>query len=197
MRRVLREAASHALARDCLLDRCFGPGRFLKTSEALRHGRRPAAGLAFVLVEDDRLIGTLRFWNIAAGTAGPALLLGPLAVLPERQGLGLGALLMRHGLAQARRLGHAAVLLVGDAPYYARFGFGPELTQGLTLPGPVDRRRFLGLELLPGALRGASGDVVATGAYATTPDMVDVVSPSAERRQGQGSDPAHSSASRG
>lgn len=166
MLRLLPEAASHIPARERLLDRCFGPGRHRKTSEKLRRGRVPAAGLAFSLLDDRRLIGTVRLWPIIAGSAGPALLLGPIAVLPDRQGEGLGAFLMRHALSEARRLGHAAVLLVGDAPYYTRFGFRQDLTRHLVLPGPVERERFLGLELIPGALHDGRGDVVANGASA-------------------------------
>jgi predicted N-acetyltransferase YhbS len=164
MLRLLPEAPGHVPAREALLDRCFGPDRHLKTSQMLRQGRLPADGLAFAMLDGARLIGTLRLWHITAGSAGPALLLGPIAVEPRWQSEGWGALLMRHGLAEAERLGHAAVVLVGDAPYYRRFGFQQALTEGLVLPGPVERERFLGLELKPGALEGACGDVVATGA---------------------------------
>ena len=167
MLRWLPEAPGLVPARELLLDRCFGPGRYRKTCEKLRRGRLPAAGLAFSLLDSERLIGTLRFWHITAGSAGPALLLGPVAVAPERHGEGLGTLLMRQGLAEAERLGYAAVLLVGDAPYYARFGFRQELTQELVMPGPIERERFLGLELLPGALEGASGAVDASGIMET------------------------------
>jgi predicted N-acetyltransferase YhbS len=160
MLRLQPEAASHVPARERLLDRCFGPLRHLKTSEMLRRGRQPASGLAFALLDGRRLIGTIRLWSITAGSAGPSLLLGPLAVAPERQGEGLGTLLMGYGLAEAGRHGHASVLLVGDSPYYARFGFRRDLTDGLMLPGPVERERFLGLELVSGALAGASGAVV-------------------------------------
>lgn len=180
MPRLVSEAPGHVPARELLLDRCFGPDRHLKTSEMLRRGRQPAAGLAFSLLggrlrpaavigrpaRDDtradgqKLVGTLRLWHIAAGSAGPALLLGPIAVEPKWQSEGWGARLMRHGLAEAERLGHAAVLLVGDAPYYGRFGFTQELTEHLVLPGPVERERFLGLELVPGALEDAHGAVV-------------------------------------
>ena len=153
--------------REALLNQAFGACRFTKTSERLRAGRRAAAGLAFAAVdENERLMGTLRLWHVRAGTAGEALLLGPLAVAAAARGQGLGAALMRHGLNTARVLGHRAVLLVGDAPYYTRFGFAPELTRGLVLPGPVERARFLGLELEPGALAGARGLVRATGAMA-------------------------------
>jgi predicted N-acetyltransferase YhbS len=163
MPRLLPEVPAHVPARERLLDRCFGLNRHRKTAEILRRGRRPAEGLAFALVDGRRLIGTLRLWPIIAGSAGPALLLGPIAVHPDRQAEGLGALLMHHGLATARRLGHAAVLLVGDAPYYGRFGFRADPTQKLVLPGPVERERFLGLALKPGALDGAEGPVEACG----------------------------------
>ena len=167
MMRLLPEAPEHVPARERLLDRCFGPSRHLKTSEMLRRGRRPAEGLAFALLEGPRLVGTLRLWHIAAGSAGPALLLGPIAVEPKWQSEGWGAALMRQGLDEAARLGHTAVLLVGDAPYYGRFGFRQELTGRLVLPGPVERERFLGLELVPGALKDAQGAVIATGALET------------------------------
>jgi predicted N-acetyltransferase YhbS len=87
-----------------------------------------------------------------------------LAVDPLRQGLGIGSRLMREALSRAADLGHRAVLLVGDAPYYERFGFSVEKAAGLRLPGPFERGRFLGRELVPGALDGASGLVSATGA---------------------------------
>ena len=167
MMRLLPEAPEHLPARERLLDRCFGPSRHLKTSEMLRRGRRPAEGLAFALLDGSRLVGTLRLWHIAAGSAGPALLLGPIAVEPKWQSEGWGAALMRQGLAEAARLGHRAVLLVGDAPYYGRFRFRQELTERLVLPGPVERERFLGLELVPGALKDAHGAVLPTGAMET------------------------------
>ena len=97
---------------------------------------------------------------------GQGLLLGPLAVDPGQQGRGLGAQLMRVVLARAAERGHGAILLVGDAPYYARFGFSSALTGGLALPGPVERSRFLGLELRAGALDGTLGLVTASGRLA-------------------------------
>jgi predicted N-acetyltransferase YhbS len=166
MLRLRPESPADIPARERLLDRCFGPGRHRKTCEILRRGGQPAAGLAFSLSDGGALVGTLRCWPIVAGSAGAALLLGPVAVDPQRQGEGLGALMMRHGLAEAARLGHAAVLLVGDAPYYGRFGFRRDLTRRLTLPGPVELDRFLGLELVPGALAEAEGAVVAASSQA-------------------------------
>ena len=175
MLRLLREAPGHVPARERLLDRCFGPGRHRKTCETLRRGRQPAAGLALSLLDGERLIGTLRFWHITAGSAGSALLLGPVAVAPERQGEGLGGLLVRRGLAEAAGRGHAAVLLVGDAPYYGRFGFCRDVTRHLVMPGPVELERFLGLELRPGVLRGACGPVSAG-----EPPAIEVLSPEIE-----------------
>lgn len=90
-------------------------------------------------------------------------MLGPLAVAKNQQSRGIGGSLMRIGLAKAAGLGHRAVLLVGDAPYYARFDFTQRLTDGLWMPGPYERERFLGLELVPGALAGSKGLVQPTG----------------------------------
>ena len=161
--RIAPEAPRHVAAREALLAEAMGPARFTKTSERLRDGRLPAQGLAFVALDGDEVVGTLRLWHISAGGA-PALLLGPLAVAQSHRSLGLGGKLIRHALAAAALRGHKAVLLVGDAPYYARFGFEAKLTSALTLPGPVDVKRFLGFEIAPGALAAAQGMVVAAGA---------------------------------
>lgn len=154
------ERISDIEARETLLDRCLGENRLARTSERLREGQVPARGLALVAEVDGTVVGSVRLWEIEAGGC-PALLLGPLSVAPEVQGLGIGKRLMREALWRAATHGHEAVLLVGDAPYYARFGFTATHTVELNLPGPVDRARFLGLELRDGALRGASGMVVA------------------------------------
>ena len=144
-------------ARERLLDAAFGDTRFAKTCERLRETNRAAAGLSLVAVKQGRLVGTLRLWPVVTGHGRSALLLGPLAVDAAERSAGIGARLIRLAIKRARRAGHTAIVLVGDAPYYARFGFSPDLTQSLDLPGPVDRARFLGLELVPGALSGASG----------------------------------------
>ena len=158
------EISSEFAAREALLTKAFGAKRFRKTSERLRSGRLTAQGLAFSAVDaKGKLVGTVRLWDIIAGSAGPALLLGPLAVDCKMQSQGIGAALMSHALAEAKKLGHAAVLLVGDAPYYSKFGFSPEFTRSLHLPGPVERQRFLGLELEPEALDGAEGLLAASG----------------------------------
>jgi predicted N-acetyltransferase YhbS len=160
MIRLRREAPAHRPAREALLDTCFGPERFARTCELLRRNSRPAPGLSFAALENRTLIGTLRLWPITAGSAGSALLLGPLGVAGERRSRGIGHSLVTLAIEEATRRGHQAILLVGDVPYYARFGFDARFTLGLDLPGPVDRARFLGLELVPCALAGAQGMVV-------------------------------------
>ncbi|TDH35015.1 N-acetyltransferase [Pseudohoeflea suaedae] len=163
------ETAEHVVAREMLLDRQMGPKRRLKSSEKLRRSRRPAEGLALSAVDGEgKLVGTVRLWNIAAGVdadgkAIPALLLGPLAVDASAEGMGIGSRLMRAAIARARDLGHGAILLVGDAPYYERFGFSSGPAGALAMPGPVDRSRFLALELVDNHLAGAAGVLVATG----------------------------------
>ena len=161
--RIGDERPRDAAARDALLDRSFGPARFAKTSERLRAGRLAADGLSFVATDGGTVVGTLRFWHVECGRT-PALMLGPLAVADTHRSAGIGGSLILHGLKRAAKLGHAGVILVGDAPYYARFGFAPAPVADLTLPGPVDRARFLGLDLVPGGLAGAAGRVVGTGA---------------------------------
>ena len=157
------ERAGDDLARERLLDASFGPSRFEKTCERLREGRMAARGLALVARDGDALVGTLRFWHVEAGGV-PALLLGPLAVAQSHRDLGLGGALMRMGLERAGSLGHKAVMLVGDEPYYSRFGFARAHAENLDLPGWYDPARLLGLELETGALAHAAGIVGATGA---------------------------------
>lgn len=171
------EAPAQAGAREALLDRAFGPARHAKTCARLRDGRIAADGLSLVAATDDgRVVGTLRFWHVAAGET-PALMLGPLAVEADAREGGIGGALVREGLARAKALGHRAVILVGDAPYYARFGFEAGVVEGLAMPGPVERERFLGLELEAGALAGASGMLRPTGAVALPVRRIAVATP--------------------
>ncbi len=171
MIRILEESAADTAARDALLDAAFGAARFGKTCERLREDRMPAQGLALVAKDGDRVIGTLRFWHVDAGPGRSALLLGPLAVAAGYRSAGIGAQLMRVGLSKAAMLDHDAVLLVGDAAYYGRFGFEARFTERLWLPGTYEAGRFLGLELTPGALEGAAGLVSATGNRVEKPDL--------------------------
>ncbi len=160
--RVRDERPRDEAAREALLDASFGPSRFAKTCERLREGRRAAEGLSLVAVDGTAVVGTLRFWHVECGRL-PALMLGPLAVSASHRSAGIGGALVAQGLRRAAKIGHSGVILVGDAPYYARFGFGRAPVEHLVLPGPVDLSRFLGLDLRPGGLSGARGRVVASG----------------------------------
>ncbi|HYZ47802.1 MAG TPA: N-acetyltransferase [Sphingomonas sp.] len=162
---IRAERASDVVAREALLDACFGENRHMRTCQRLRDGRAPAEGLAFSATAEGRLVGTLRLWHVSAG-GSPALMLGPLAVDSRSRKLGVGAALMDHALAAAKARGHRAVILLGDAPYYARFGFSARKTGELSLPGPFERDRLLALEFNEGALDGAWGMIAATGAPA-------------------------------
>jgi predicted N-acetyltransferase YhbS len=165
---IRAERASDVVAREALLDACFGANRHTRTCQRLRDGRAPAEGLALSVVRQgrqERLVGTVRLWHVSAG-GKPALVLGPLAVDAACRALGVGAALMDHALAAAKARGHGAVILLGDAAYYARFGFSALKTGELSLPGPFERDRLLGLELREGALDGAWGMIVPTGSGA-------------------------------
>ena len=159
---IRAERASDVAAREALLDACFGENRHTRTCQRLRDGRAPAEGLALSAVRQGRLVGTVRLWHVSAG-GSPALMLGPLAVEASSRKFGVGAALMDHALAAAKARGHRAVILLGDAPYYGRFGFSVHKTGELLLPGAFERERLLGLELAEGALDGAWGMIVATG----------------------------------
>ncbi|MDE2445693.1 MAG: N-acetyltransferase [Alphaproteobacteria bacterium] len=160
---IRAELSSDIAAREALLNQAFGVKRLRKTSEKLRAGRVPA--LAFSAIDErGKVIGTIRLWNIIAGSAGQSLLLGPIAVDAKHQKSGIGRALMETAIFAARDIGAESILLVGDEPYYSRFGFSASLTRSLHLPGPVERARFLGLELEAEALDGAEGMVMASGA---------------------------------
>jgi len=175
MATIRKELVKDIGAREALLDLCFGEARFAKASERLREGRLPADGLSFAAVERGRLIGSVRLWHVIAGSGCPALLLGPLAVHPGSRGRGIGAMLMHRAIGEACRLGYPAVLLVGDAPYYGRFGFSAEKTGELWLPGPYEKNRLLARELVDGALEGARGMISPTGARALIPDLASLI----------------------
>ncbi len=145
-----------------LLDLSFGIGRRTKTSYRLREGNHPVDGLSLVIRDEPiGIAGAISFWPLRIGATGTqALLLGPLAVHPERQNLGIGLALMREGLARAKVQGHRLAILVGDEPYYARVGFKKLPEDLLIMPGPTDVARLLYLEIVPEALRGVSGLVL-------------------------------------
>jgi predicted N-acetyltransferase YhbS len=168
---IREEKFADVAAREALLDEAYGAARFAKTSERLREDRLPADGLSLVALERGQIIGTIRLWSITAGPGRAALLLGPLAVHPQHRNRGIGTTLVRRAIARARLAGHGAVILVGDAAYYGRFGFAAERTAELWMPGRFERDRLLALELKPGALAGARGLIAATGKAAPKPDL--------------------------
>ena len=177
---IRQERPGDIAAREALLDVAYGPVRFSKPSQRLREGRRPARELSFVAVNGGRIVGSVRLWQVSAGCPHPppqagegkgggALLLGPLAVAPDARNRGIGSALMRRALSDAARLGHDAVLLVGDAAFYGRFGFTSAKTGALRLPVACEQDRLLGCELTAGALDGARGLIIPCGEPSARP----------------------------
>lgn len=144
-----------------LYDLAFAPGRRALSSYQLREGVPPVSGLSMIARDEfGALGGAIRYWPVRIGGAGAAgLLLGPVAVHPTRQGEGLGALLLHETLARARDSGWGRVVLVGDEPYYRRFGFGREAARALSFPPPTNPERLLARALREGAFDGVSGEV--------------------------------------
>ncbi len=133
------EQPADAAGIESLLDRAFGPDRQRKTSYRFRDGVAPLAELSFVAIgEAETLVGSVRYWPIRAGSI-PALLLGPLAIQPARQGRGVGRALVFHSLDVAAQAGHRLVFLVGDPTYYERFGFDP-VPEGIVMPNESPAR---------------------------------------------------------
>ena len=163
---------------EALYDQCFGPGRTALSSYRLRDGVPTVAALCLILRDDDGMLAAaIRYWPAEAG-GEDVLLLGPIAVHPTRQGEGLGALLINESLAEARRLGWERAMLVGDAPYYARFGF--EKLPDIVMPPPTTPDRVLGLALKAGAWAGVAGPVTkASGATLPTPVADNLIAPNA------------------
>lgn len=157
---VVREAAADAAAVERLAERAFGPGRFARTAYRLREVAEPDWDLCFVARVSTLLVGANRMTPIRIGDA-PALMLGPLTVDPAFRGRGIAAGLVVRSLDAARAAGHGLVMLVGDEPYYRRFGFARAPAGRLQMPGPVDAARVLWCELAPGASAAASGPVGA------------------------------------
>jgi predicted N-acetyltransferase YhbS len=152
------ELPQDADAIERLHERAFGPGRFARTASRIREGAHHLSELSFTALVGTLLVGSVRLTPVQAGTA-PALMLGPLTVEPAFEGRGIGAALMTRSLNAARERGHRLVLLVGDEPYYARFGFRRVPSGRIVLPGPVNPDRFLAAELVEGALDEARGPV--------------------------------------
>jgi predicted N-acetyltransferase YhbS len=151
-----------------LLDLCFGPARQKRTAALLRAGAPRIDAASFVALDGDRLVGTVECWELEwrhpAGSR-PIALLGPLVSHPERRGERIGARLMDLALAELDKL-HLPVMLIGDAPYYARWGFSAQHTGEWAMPGPVDRDRLLLRARAGHRLRGPATLAPAAGASA-------------------------------
>lgn len=163
---ITQELPIHAAAIEALLDSAFGAKRRAKTVYRLRRNVDPVAPLCLVALDPDaagysaespRLMASIRYWPVMAADGTRTLMLGPIAVAADARDQGLGGKLIRASLERARDLGYDSVILVGDAPYYNRFGFTRTPVLGLKLPGPVELDRFLGLEFTPGSLSNAHG----------------------------------------
>jgi predicted N-acetyltransferase YhbS len=161
MIRLAKEAPGDAWEVEALLDLAFSPGRTALSSYRLREAVPPVAELCLVARDDDDVLaGTIRYWPVMIGEMeAPTLLLGPVAVHPTRQGEGLGALLIAESLDRSRAAGWCRAVLVGDEPYYRRFGFTRDAARMLTFPPPTNPDRLLARTLAPGAFDGISGAV--------------------------------------
>lgn len=166
MLRFLPETEADYHEAEALLDLAFAPGRTALSSYQLREGVGPIGELCRVVRDDyDALVAAIRFWPVRigyeadSGRGAPALLLGPIAVHPTRQGEGIAAALIWDALERARDTGWQRAILVGDAPYYGRFGFLRDHAAALEFPAPVNPARVLGKELAKGAFEGLSGPV--------------------------------------
>jgi len=145
---VLLQQPQDAARGDALIDRAFGPGRFTKVSERVREFADFAPELSFCAWRGERLVGVVRQWRVRVGDT-PAVFLGPIAVEADERSGGVGGLLVEQAVAAAQAAGETAIVLVGDAPYFQRFGFTAELGKGVRLPGPVDPRRVLATAFTP------------------------------------------------
>ena len=154
--RVTRETEEDWWEVEALLDLSFAPGREALSSYRLREGVQPMAACCLAARESGALAGCIRAWPVRIGAAR-AVLVGPVAVHPTHQGEGLGGLLVRSCVRAAREAGETRALLVGDAPYYGRFGFAR--LEGVTMPPPTNPERLLGLALKDGAWHGVAGTV--------------------------------------
>jgi predicted N-acetyltransferase YhbS len=153
------ESPLDAEAIERLHERAFGPGRFARTAYRLREGAHASPALfCFSALVGTLLVGSIRMSPVLAGPE-PALILGPVTVDPSFEGVGIGGALIRTALDAARAAGEGLVLLVGDEPYYRRFGFSVAPHGRLILPGPVNPARLLWLELADGASARAQGPV--------------------------------------
>lgn len=155
---IVADSAAFHIATEDLHALVFGPGRFARTAYRVRGRQGHERSLSFAAFADERLIAAVWQTYVHVG-ALPAILLGPLAVHPDFAGKGYGQALLASALAAARTTPAEAVILIGDAPYYARAGFRPLGHQRIGWPGPVDPARVLAVELVSGAADRLAGPI--------------------------------------
>lgn len=154
---LTREVPSDHWEVEALYDLTFAPGRTALSSYRLRDGVDPLPDLCLTAKDPDGILaGVVRCWPIKVGTAD-AVLLGPIAVHPTRQGEGIAALLMMNCIDAARLAGWSRMLLVGDFAYYGRFGF--RRLDDVVMPPPTNPARVLGLSLQAPGWEGITGQV--------------------------------------
>jgi predicted N-acetyltransferase YhbS len=139
---LAQERPQDAARVQALIERAFGPGRFAKSAERLREGNRQDLALSFVAWAGEQAVGSIRLWPVLIGSQ-PAILLGPFAVDDAWRSRGLGGALVERALQAVQAHGHSVVLLVGDEPFFRKYGFAAVPTGQIALPGPVDGRRVL------------------------------------------------------
>jgi predicted N-acetyltransferase YhbS len=166
---VIRKALPGDIAEISKLHaRVFGPGRFVRSAYRVREGKGHLSRFCLVAYLGNELVASLRMTEVAIGGVVGAALLGPVAVDPQHRGLGVGTKLVTAALSAARTGGTQLVILVGDEPYYGRFGFKALPPGQIFFPGPVNPARILACELIDGASTAYRGLVVAepsTGGY--------------------------------
>lgn len=143
-----------------LQDQCFGPGRFARTAYRVREGVPLFSKHCLCASIGEEVVASLRMTPITIGGKGEALMLGPLAVAPRLAGQGIGRRLVAEALQRAEAEGIHIIILVGDLPYYGRFGFVPVPADQITMPGPVNPARLLAVEVAEDALAQYRGEVV-------------------------------------
>lgn len=136
----LSDASPRAI--EALLDAAFGKDRHQKTAYRLRTGGEPIAALSFAIIDDEQPIGSIQCWSVQIG-AIRLILVGPVAVHPDRQNEGHGSRLMQRMLEAASQMAEPPMVMVGDAEYYGRFGFSVDATAGWQMPGPWEAHRLL------------------------------------------------------
>jgi predicted N-acetyltransferase YhbS len=155
---ILAETANDAQIIERLHARTFGPGRYVLSAYRLREHVNHLLELSFTARIGTLLVGSVRQLPICIGDT-PALLLGPLTVEPPFRSRGVGRALLDRAIGDARKKGHRLIVLVGDEPYYSRVGFRMIPKGTVTMPGPVDQKRLLVLELVDGAFTDVAGPI--------------------------------------